>query len=139
MTASWTNVLLAFSVLTRAFSWPGALETDGRAISALATVDFADGEPLSPDGQRVSPDTERLSAIDRLIARHGLEAATPFLAPLLGDREPTVRAGRRLMHWTGKVFGFHSFTEQTLSTLRPAPPKSRLRTVRTLRAPRRGS
>jgi hypothetical protein len=36
-----------------------------------------------------------------------------------GDREATVRAGRRLMHWTGKVFGFHSFTEQTLSTLRP--------------------
>jgi HEAT repeat protein len=91
MTGAWTKVLLAFSALTRAFSWPGALQTDGRAISAHAGVDFADGERLRADAQRLSPDAQRLSAIDRLIARHGLEAATPFLAPLLGDREPTVR------------------------------------------------
>ena len=36
-----------------------------------------------------------------------------------GELGATVRAGSRLMHWTRKVFGFHSFTEQTLSTLRP--------------------
>src|ERR1700690_2334872 len=91
MTAAWTKVLLAFSVLTRAFSWPGALETDGRAISAHATVDFADEEPPRADAQHRSTNAQRLSAIDQLVARHGLRAATPFLAPLLGDGDPTVR------------------------------------------------
>src|SRR3954469_12658153 len=55
------------------FSWPGALEIDGRALTAL-------------------PEPERPGGVERLIERHGINAAGPYLLPLLSDPEPEVRA-----------------------------------------------
>ncbi len=62
------------------FSWPGALEIDGRALTAL-------------------PEPERPAGVERLVARHGVRAAGPYLRPLLSDPEPEVRAyvGRLLV------------------------------------------
>ena len=62
------------------FSWPGALEIDGRALTAL-------------------PEPERPAGVERLIERHGIKAAGPYLLPLLSDPEPEVRAyvGRLLV------------------------------------------
>jgi HEAT repeat protein len=55
------------------FTWPGALEVDGRALTAL-------------------PEQERPAGVERLVARHGIRAAGPYLLPLLSDPEPEVRA-----------------------------------------------
>ena len=55
------------------FSWPGALEADGRALTAL-------------------PEPERPAGVERLTARYGIEAARPYLRPLLEDPAPEVRA-----------------------------------------------
>ena len=62
------------------FSWPGALEIDGRALTAL-------------------PEQERPAAVERLVERHGVESAGPYLLPLLSDPAPEVRAyvGRLLV------------------------------------------
>jgi len=89
MTAAWTKVLLILPVLARPFAWPGALDTDGRAVADLpepgATFRPSTGAP------RPTADAQRLVAIDRLVTGHGLDAAMPFLLPLLADREPAVR------------------------------------------------
>ena len=55
------------------FSWPGALEIDGRALTAL-------------------PAPDRPAGVARLVERHGVKAAGPYLVPLLSDPEPEVRA-----------------------------------------------
>jgi HEAT repeat protein len=55
------------------FTWPGALEIDGRALTAL-------------------PEAERPAGVERLVARHLVRAAGPYLVPLLSDPEPEVRA-----------------------------------------------
>ena len=55
------------------FNWPAALEVDGRALTAL-------------------PEPERPAGVERLVARHGVRAAGPYLLPLLSDPEPEVRA-----------------------------------------------
>jgi HEAT repeat protein len=55
------------------FSWPGALEADGRALTAL-------------------PEPDRPAGVERLVGRHGLKAAGPYLLPLLSDPAPEVRA-----------------------------------------------
>ncbi len=62
------------------FSWPGALEIDGRALTAL-------------------PEQDRPAAIERLVARHGVKAAEPYLLPLLSDPEPGVRT------YVGRLLG----------------------------------
>src|SRR5947207_5995408 len=83
MIAAWGAALVGLAGLVSSvggsFSWPGALEIDGRALGAL-------------------PGPERAAAAERLCDRHGVAAAAPFLAPLLADPEPEVRAyvGRRL-------------------------------------------
>jgi HEAT repeat protein len=83
MFAAWGSALVGLAgvvgLVGGDFAWPGALEVDGRALAAL-------------------PGPERPAAVERLCARHGLAAATPYLAPLLDDPEPEVRAyvGRRL-------------------------------------------
>jgi len=90
MTATWTTLLLALSFLVGSFSWPGARRADGRAVAAH---DLAAAQGPSTEAQG-------LMAIDRLIAVHGVAAATPFLLPLLADRETSVRlyAARLLAH-----------------------------------------
>jgi len=55
------------------FSWPGALEIDGRALTAL-------------------PAPDRPAGVERLVARHGVKAAGPYLLPLLSDPDPAVHA-----------------------------------------------
>jgi HEAT repeat protein len=83
MIAAWGSALVGLAGLISSvgggFSWPGALEVDGRALPAL-------------------PEPDRAAAAERLCARHGVEAAAPYLAALLTDPEPEVRAyvGRRL-------------------------------------------
>jgi HEAT repeat protein len=54
-------------------SWPGALEIDGRALSGL-------------------PEQERPAGVERLVERHGIKLAGPYLLPLLSDAAPEVRA-----------------------------------------------
>ncbi len=75
MIAAHTGALLValIGLVAGHFSWPGALEIDGRALTAL-------------------PEPERAAAVDRLIERHGIEAAGAYLRPLLSDPEPEVRA-----------------------------------------------
>jgi HEAT repeat protein len=70
MITAWVPALLG--LLAGDFTWPGALEADGRALAAL-------------------PGPERPAAVERLVARHGARAATPYLLPLLSDPEPEVR------------------------------------------------
>jgi HEAT repeat protein len=83
MIAAWGSALVGLAGLVSSvgggFSWPGALEIDGRALATL-------------------PGPDRPAAAERLAARHGVAAAAPYLAPLLADPEPEVRAyvGRRL-------------------------------------------
>src|SRR5262249_47311842 len=83
MLATWGSALVGLVGLAALgggpFWWPGALEVDGRALPTL-------------------PGPERAAAAERLCARHGVEAAAPYLAPLLADPEPEVRGyvGRRL-------------------------------------------
>ena len=62
------------------FGWPGALQIDGQALTAI-------------------PERERPAGVERLLERHGIEAAGPYLLPLLSDPEPEVRAyvGRLLV------------------------------------------
>jgi HEAT repeat protein len=62
------------------FSWPGALDIDGRALSAL-------------------PEAERPAAVERLLEHHGIKGATPYLLPLLSDPAPELRTyvGRLLV------------------------------------------
>jgi HEAT repeat protein len=86
MPAASAPVLFALALVAAPFGWPGALETDGRALLG----------PAAP--QPAAPDARRLAAIDRLVADHGPATATPFLIPLLRDRDPMVRlyAARRL-------------------------------------------
>jgi HEAT repeat protein len=79
MPAASVPVLFALSLVAAPFGWPGALETDGRAL-----LDSGAPRPTEPDARRVA-------AIDRLVADHGPEAATPFLISLLADRDPAVR------------------------------------------------
>jgi HEAT repeat protein len=81
MTGAWTAVLPVFLALAGRFSWPGALEADGRALTLL-------------------PAPERAPAIERLIARYGTATAAPLLLPLLTDPDPTARlfAARVLAH-----------------------------------------
>ena len=55
------------------FSWPGALEVDGRALTAL-------------------PEPDRAAGVQQLVERHGVKAAGPYLLPLLSDPAPEVRA-----------------------------------------------
>ncbi|HZL17364.1 MAG TPA: HEAT repeat domain-containing protein [Polyangia bacterium] len=79
MPAATVPVLFALALTAAPFGWPGALETDGRALADSAAPHPSDLDP------------RRLAAIDRLVADHGREAATPFLVPLLTDRDPAVR------------------------------------------------
>jgi HEAT repeat protein len=75
--AAWGSAVVGLAGLASLvggnFSWPGALEVDGRALAALAAPD-------------------RPAAAERLCARHGVKAAAPYLEPLLIDPEPEVRA-----------------------------------------------
>ncbi|HEY6477201.1 MAG TPA: HEAT repeat domain-containing protein, partial [Polyangia bacterium] len=83
MVAAWVSALVGVVGLVGRvggdFNWPGALEVAGRALPAL-------------------PGPERAAAAERLCARHGVRPAAPYLASLLADPEPEVRAyvGRRL-------------------------------------------
>jgi HEAT repeat protein len=70
MIAAWIPALLG--LVAGDFAWPGALQVDGRALAAL-------------------PGAERPAAVERLVARHGIAAAAPYLRPLLSDPEPEVR------------------------------------------------
>src|SRR5213082_1555902 len=74
------RLIALIGLVARDFSWPGALEIDGRALTAL-------------------PEPERPASVERLIERHGIKAASPYLVPLLADPEPEVRAyvGRLLV------------------------------------------
>jgi HEAT repeat protein len=77
MIAAWAAPVLVlvaggFGGSGGGFSWPGALEIDGRALGTL-------------------PEQDRPPAIERLVERHGLPATLPYLAPLLSDPEPEVR------------------------------------------------
>jgi HEAT repeat protein len=74
------RVVALIGLVAADFSWPGALEIDGRALTTL-------------------PEPERPASVERLIERHGLKAAGPYLLPLLSDPEPEVRAyvGRLLV------------------------------------------
>jgi HEAT repeat protein len=104
MTAAFPKVLLLVWLVARPISWPGALEVDGRAVADLeearprwadSPADAprvpADAHRSSADAQPAPTDAQRLTAIDRLVARYGVDGATPFLLPMLADREPTVR------------------------------------------------
>jgi HEAT repeat protein len=71
--------LMLCLLLSGRFSWPGALEADGRALAEPPAVSPAPSE------------AQRLAAISRLVVRYGTAAAAPFLRPLLTDREPAVR------------------------------------------------
>jgi HEAT repeat protein len=74
------SAIALLGLLAGGFSWPGALEIDGRALTAL-------------------PEPERPAGVERLIERHGIKLAGPFLLPLLSDPAPEVRAyvGRLLV------------------------------------------
>jgi cellulose synthase operon protein C len=110
MTAAWTTLLLALSLLAGSFSWPGARQADGRAVAV--------GD--SAAAQVPASEAQRLMAIDRLIAVHGMAAATPFLLPLLADREPSVRlfAARLLARAGSPVAG----AAATAWIVKPAVP-----------------
>jgi hypothetical protein len=86
-------------------------ERDGRTAIERIALQAPEGDALPPKAIAELRNVRTLAGfpIGRVVQETFMR----------GDREPTVRAGRRLMHWTRKVFGFHSFTEQTLSTLRP--------------------
>src|SRR5579863_4876512 len=66
-------VVVHIGVVAGDFSWPGALEVDGRALTGL-------------------PEAERPAGVERLTARYGVAAARPYLRPLLDDPAPEVRA-----------------------------------------------
>ncbi len=67
------GVVALLGVVAGDFSWPGALEIDGRALTAL-------------------PEPDRPAGVERLVERHGIRSAGPYLRPLLSDPEPEVRA-----------------------------------------------
>jgi|GEM_PF-699542 len=67
------RVVALIGLVAGDFSWPGALEVDGRALTAL-------------------PEAERPAGVERLVAHHGVKAAGPYLLPLLADPAPEVRA-----------------------------------------------
>ena len=66
------SVIALLGLVAGDFSWPGALETDGRALTAL-------------------PEQDRPAGVERLVARQGIEASGPYLLPLLSDPAPEVR------------------------------------------------
>ena len=70
---SAASVFALISLFAAGFSWPGALEIDGRALTAL-------------------PEQERPAAVERLVERNGIKLAGPYLLPLLADAAPEVRA-----------------------------------------------
>jgi HEAT repeat protein len=74
------SAIALLGLLAGGFSWPGALEIDGRALTAL-------------------PEQERPAGVERLIERHGIKSAAPYLLPLLSDPAPEVRGyvGRLLV------------------------------------------
>src|SRR5436190_7878181 len=71
-------LLVALTAADADFGWPDSIATEARDAAEL-------------------PDPQRLRALERLTARAG-ERALPALAPLLADRDPSIRlfAARRL-------------------------------------------
>ncbi len=83
------------------FSWPGALEIDGRALTAL-------------------PEPDRPAGVEQLVARHGMTAAGPYLLPLLSDPAPEVRVYvGRLLARAGDPAAFAAAVDWLTASGRP--------------------